>query len=107
MDPLGKYQVPNAVDVEIVGERPVFVTAILMQASKEEAFGKPFLVGAIYRDQLGRFKDGTWMHTSFIAKELAPNLFLTRDNDVYRVDTWKFEPVQRDTGDENDYAISA
>jgi hypothetical protein len=66
------------------------VTGIFTEADIIESYaGKVVLVGIVKNDQMGRFQDGSRIHTSAIVKEIAPDVFLTRSENVYRVESWR------------------
>lgn len=93
-----RHKSPPEIVVDRAGVERV-VTGFLTDAEMEYAFGKRFLVGNIYHDTMGRFADGARIHTSWVHKEIAPDVFLTRSENVYRV-RWKQPLLQRDSGDE-------
>jgi hypothetical protein len=89
------------IETLVAGKMRHPITARLKNVDRAEAFGKPFLMGEIYGDRHGRFVDGKKIHTSFIVRELAEDVFETQGGDVYRVVNWLYP--QRDPGDENDF----
>lgn len=64
------------------------VTAYLDSAIKIQGLTAPFLAGAVTGDLLKRFKDGATIHTSLVKDEVAPDVFLTRSRNLYRVRSW-------------------
>lgn len=76
----------------------VEITADLKNATKQPHGNGFVLVGDIYGDSNGRFRNGDNVHTSFVTRELSGDVFVTR-NSVYRVLSWadgqppEFEPA--------------
>jgi len=64
------------------------ITATLERASKASGVGGRYLVGFVFGDAHGRFKDGSFIHTSQLKEEVAPDVFLTRSGNLYRVKSW-------------------
>jgi hypothetical protein len=52
------------------------------------AVDRDFLTGHVRSDIKDRFPDGLRIHTSFIVREVAPDVFLTRTGSLYRVESW-------------------
>jgi hypothetical protein len=73
------------------------ITAYLSQASRTQTWrrdDREVLSGIIRSDREGRFGDGERIHTSYLIREVAPDVFLTRSNSLYRVESWAPQPAK-------------
>ena len=74
-----------------VGHAPaaVEITGELRSAHKSPCEGGLgfVLMGCVYGDTKGRFRDGDYIHTSYVVRELEGDVFVTRNN-AYRVAEW-------------------
>lgn len=50
---------------------------------------RDILTGVVRSDIKDRFPDGLRIHTSFLTREVAPDVFLTRSGSIYRVESWR------------------
>jgi hypothetical protein len=75
--------------VEVDGQR-LEITAYLSGVVKTQNHRDPF------REILSGFiaKTDEWIHTSYIVREVAPDVFLTRSGSLYRVESWAPQPAQ-------------
>lgn len=65
------------------------LTAILTNARwMDWTADRRFLTGDIHRDAFDRWPDGTHIHTSVVLEEVTPEVFKTRSNHYYRVESW-------------------
>lgn len=68
------------------------VTAYLSDAIKTQTgltADREILTGFIRSDVKDRFPDGLRIHTSFITREVSPDVFLTRTGSIYRIESWR------------------
>jgi hypothetical protein len=82
--------------VEIDGQTRE-ITGILSEAVRTPTYlGKDRVVisGFIRGDIPGRFRTGDRIHTSYLIREVAPDVFLTRSGNLYRVESWAPQPAQ-------------
>lgn len=66
------------------------ITASLRNAAKIPGYNQDatVLAGEIRGDIRELFSDGDRIFTSFLVKEVVPDVFLTRSGDLYRVESW-------------------
>ncbi|KOX53869.1 hypothetical protein ADL19_14965 [Streptomyces purpurogeneiscleroticus] len=67
------------------------ITAYLSEAVRTQTWNREdreVLTGFIRNDREGRFRDGQRIHTSYLIREVAPGVFLTRTGSLYRVESW-------------------
>lgn len=67
------------------------ITATLSKARRTRTHSDPnreVITGYISGDREKRFEDGERIHTSYLVREVEPNVFLTRSGSLYRVESW-------------------
>lgn len=65
------------------------ITAILTNAFwMQGTQGRRFLVGDVHRDVFERWPDGRHIQTSYVLEEVNPEVFKTRSDHYYRVESW-------------------
>jgi hypothetical protein len=87
---LTEQQIKDSVEVAFTkNDETVVITGVLTQAKWNEGTqGRRFLTGFIHHDQFERWPNGTRIHTSYVLEEVANEVFRTRSDHHYRVESW-------------------
>lgn len=71
------------------GDSAIPLTARLRQVVRQKGLnGQEYLVGNVYGDRFERWPDGLRIHTSYVLEEVSENVFRTRSDHHYRVESW-------------------
>jgi hypothetical protein len=87
---LTEQQIKDSVEVAFTkDDETVEITGVLTSAKWTDGTqGRRFLTGFIFRDRFARWPDGFRIHTSYVLEEVAPEVFKTRSDHYYRVESW-------------------